>query len=187
MRALIIVLSLLVSTSSSMRAQTFSQVPYIFANGSKYNPSQVMADFQSITNSGNSVSTAINSAILTHTPEPSGIMLWFNLASCPSGWTTKAGYGNVFVRGLDLGRGVDTTGTVVGGAELGVIQSHTHSVNGFITGGTTTTVFAPAGAQNTGYYTGMTSFSNPFTGGASGTLAAEVRPDNVSLLLCIKN
>jgi hypothetical protein len=184
MRALLI----LILSCVTAGAQVFSPVPYTFTTGQPYNPSQVQADFQAITNAGNSVGAAINAAIEIDTPEPSGIILWFNLTSCPTGWSSLAGYAPGFVRGLDNGRGLDTTGTGVGAVEGGVLQAHTHSMGGFISGTITTNVFNPAGGNNAPYYTGSSSYSDPSTGGVAGaTTDTEVRPINVSLLLCQKN
>ncbi len=171
-------------------AQVWSPVPYIFANGTQYNPSQLQADFQAMVNAGNSVGAAIHSAIASHTTEPSGIVMWFNLSSCPTGWTDKAAtYGSVFVRGVDLGRGQDTTGTSVGGAEAFQMQDHTHSTSIIMSGVTTTGVGAHgASAVNPTYYTGVTTTTNILTGNPnSGTHGADVHPQNITLLICKKN
>ena len=186
MRTLLIFFALCAPAS----AQVWSPVPYTFTNGAPYNPSQLQADFQAMVNTGNSVGAAINSAISAHTADPSGVMLWFNLSSCPANWTNMVGtYGSVFVRGVDLGRGQDTTGTTVGGSEAFQMQDHTHSTSIIMTGATTTGVGVHgASAVTPTYYTGVATTSNQLTGAPnSGTSGSDVHPQSYTLLLCEKN
>lgn len=87
-----------------------------------------------------------------------------------------------FIRGADLGRGVDS-GRAFGSAQTDAFQGHGHNLatqpNG--PGGGTGTY--AAGATNN-----ATSIGAPVTDGTNGTprTAAETRPRNVALLPCIK-
>ncbi len=170
--------------------QAFSTMPYVFVNGQTYNPSQLQSDFQAIVNQGNSIGTLLNSQISAVTPAPSGTMLFFHLASCPSGWTDVNGggsYTGLFVRGLDSGRGQDTTGTVVGGTEATQMQDHTHSFSA-MTSVATTVHISSGGSGIISFLTTANTGSGHNTGAVSGaTAGATVLAKNVALLLCSKN
>ncbi len=65
---------------------------------------------------------------------PSGAVVAFNAATCPTGWAIADGTGGTpdlrgeFIRGLDNGRGVDV-GRVLASSQTADYQSHSHSVN----------------------------------------------------------
>jgi hypothetical protein len=167
------------------RAQTFSAVPFNFVAGTPANASQVMADFQSIVNNGNSVANYINSQIAAVTPPPSATLMYFNLASCPTGWTLVTILNGYFVRGLDLGRGQDTTGTALSGTEAGIMQDHTHATS--VAGYQVNSAGVQISGSNSQAWANPSSqlfSSNPSAPSAGGT---EVRPKNISLLMCQKN
>lgn len=165
--------------------QVFSPVPYVFAPNTPANASQLMANFQSVINNGNAVASSLQTQISAVTPPPSGAILFFYLSSCPTGWTLLSAYANLFIRGLDLGRGMDTTATTVGNQETGGIQAHKHASGSYATSSFNASI-AFGGASGV-YVTNLASTSNPQSGGPGGSVGSEVRPKNVSLLLCVKN
>lgn len=176
---------LLLAAPNFAQAQSFTTVPFIFIFGQPANASQVMADFQSVVNNGNAVANYINSQIAAVTPPPSGSLIYFNLASCPAGWAL-VNYGTNFARGLDLGRGQDTTGTAQGGSEATTVQDHIHSTSPVVY--TIGNVLITPGGSSTRAFMASSSFAtSPQTGAPSVTAGTEARPKNVSLLLCSKN
>ncbi|MBI5400493.1 MAG: phage tail protein [Candidatus Yonathbacteria bacterium] len=108
---------------------------------------------------------------------PAGAVLFFNLASCPTGWLPANGTSGTpdlrgeFARGLDSGRGVDA-GRTLGSAQADMLKSHTHSLNSGVWNGTGPYAEPPVGSYSS------------FTGATGGT---ETRPRNVALLACIKS
>jgi hypothetical protein len=177
------------SASFAANAQTFSAVPYVFANGQIYNPSQVMADFQAVVNSGNSVAVAINNAIGGLVSFPSGALEFFNLSSCPTGWVDISEVpfpGYYFIRGLDNGAGVDP-GNTLAEFEPSTLQDHTHS---YATGGLASDVVTgmeTGGSPTQPFATGAT-FTSPSSTGTmiGGNPGSDTYPANVLLLLCGK-
>lgn len=175
-------LGLLFATSAA--AQTFSPVPFTFAVGQQVNPAQLMADLNSVINNGNGVAAYLNSQIASVTPPPSGAIMFFYLTACPAGWT-PIGADLQFVRGLDAGRGLDTTGTAVGASETASIVDHTHATGTLVTSDTTVTI--NSGANNTQVPITLNNSSNPATGtAATGNFGATMRPVNFGLKLCQK-
>ncbi len=170
--------------------QAFSTMPYIFVNGQAYNPSQLQADFQAIVNQGNAVGAFLESQIAANTPPPSGSILWFNLGSCPVGWSNLgAGFAGRFVRGYDSGRGIDPIPQPVGGTEAATLQDHTHTFNGMLGIATTIDSFSAAsGSTFTGLVNHVASTStNHGVGAVAGARhGATTRPVNIALLLCQK-
>jgi len=173
---------------SAAQAQTFSAVPYVFVGGTQANASQVMADFQSVVNNGNAVaaSLAAQIAAVTTAPIPVGAIMFFNLAVCPSGWTQQAAYNSLFIRGLDLGRGMDP-GNTLGQIETDVTQDHFHTTSNIVTGVGTNNI-TQGGASAFLFFTPVTTSTDLAVGNpTTGAHGAETRPANVSLLLCQKN
>ena len=88
-----------------------------------------------------------------------------------------------FIRGLDSGRGVDT-GRVLGSAQAGQMQSHTHAVPS-VTG--VPDIFFPTGVVLNNNHNASTPNTTLQTTGQGGTSnGSENRPRNVALLACIK-
>lgn len=174
--------ALLLVTSPAC-AQTFTAVPFNFVFGTPANASQVMADFQSVVNNGNAVANYINSKIAAVTPPPSNTLLYFNLTSCPSGWVL-VNLATNFIRGLDLGRGMDTTGTGLVGGEAAVMQDHTHGTSAAgISLQTVLGSISGASSQPFANPASQSFITNPSTSSAGGS---EVRPKNISLIMCQK-
>jgi len=174
--------------AGSCQAQTFSSVPFTFTYGTQANASQVQADFQSIVNNGNAVANAIQAQIAGVTPPPQGVNMFFNLSSCPSGWSQN-GYGTgTFFRSYDAGRGLDTTGTAISASEPSALQDHTHTTSPTITATSTIGVqfYSGSGSVNRGYMT-QSNTSNPTTGSVSGAnIGSTVIPKTVYLINCYK-
>lgn len=112
---------------------------------------------------------------------PSGAVMFFNLANCPSGWLAANGLNGTvdlrgeFIRGLDSGRGVDS------GRTLASFQNYLTAA--------IPDVWLWAGSEYYGGYAGGGSYSgrgstqNRPPGWPQGN---ETRPRNVALLPCIK-
>lgn len=165
-------------------AQTFSAVPFNFVVGQQVNPAQLMADFNSVINNGNGVAANLNSQIASVTPPPSGAIMFFYLTACPAGWFA-VGADLQFVRGLDAGRGLDTTGTAVGASETASITDHTHATSSLVTGDSTLTI--NSGGSSTQLPITLNNSINPATGtAATGNFGATMRPVNFGLKLCQK-
>jgi len=110
------------------------------------------------------------------------------LAACPAGWVAANGTGGtldmrgVVARGLDNGRGLDTSGTALGGYEPDMFQNHTMAAPGggflILTGGTTLGAASP-----------ITTFTSAgSTGGAnSGNYGYETRAKSTVVLYCQKS
>lgn len=171
---------------SSASAQSFAPVPYTFAPNTTVVPSQLMTNFSSLISSGNAVASNLNTKVTALLPIPSGVLIFFNLNSCPSGWTVSAIATSLFIRGIDNGAGRDPTGTLLGATETGGMQDHRHNTGPLMAipvvdtgsvGGSFAQIFNQATLSTT------TVTGNPSTGN-HGT---EVRPVNISLLLCSKN
>lgn len=168
-------------------AQTFAPPPFTFTAGTTANASQMMANYKAVVDNGNAVSVDLANRIAAKQPFPAGTIAFFNLTTCPTGWTHQTCYGTRFVRGLDLGRGKDPNNTL-GQLESDQNQGHKHFVTA--TGGRTTVTFnSQKGKFDIGgnAFTGATvsgSSNHPVDSGSHGT---EVRPDNVSLLICKKD
>ncbi|WP_290874917.1 phage tail protein [Aquabacterium sp.] len=88
-----------------------------------------------------------------------------------------------FVRGLDLGRGVDA-GRVLGTAQASQFQDHEHAIHlgNSSTAPTSTLGYPAAAAYNT------VDINNYFKtqAASTGTRGTETRPRNVAMLTCIK-
>ena len=119
---------------------------------------------------------------------PSHAVMAFNLASCPTGWTAANGTGGtadmrgVVSRGLDNGRGLDTSGTGLAGYEADMLQEHTHATpsgSGFIVvGGGGLGSGGTIQATNGGVSTGAVN---------SGSHGYETRAKATVLLYCEKS
>lgn len=145
---------------------------------------------------------------------PSGMVSWFNLAGCPSGWVLANGTGATadargrYIRDLDQGTGRDPSGTPLAGAysaangPITATVATTGTGSGSISGVTgtvvvtATTAIGAVGAA-TNWVTSTTSGTSPVSGTASVTTTstgsatctncgAQTVPDTVVLLACQK-
>jgi hypothetical protein len=136
------------------------------------------------------VAAAIAAIVPPTQAVPSGAIESFYLNACPAGWVVANGTGGtpdmrgVVARGLDLGRGLDVSGTGLGGYEPDMFQTHTMAAPGgsaFVT--------LPGGIQlGTAGPIGTISISNSSTGGPnSGSFGYETRAKATVLLTCMKS
>jgi hypothetical protein len=166
-------------------AQQFVQVPYVFQAQTVANASQVMADFNSVINNGNAVAAALQTQISAVVPLPSGALVFFYLAACPSGWTQNTAWAGRFVRGLDLGAGNDPTvpAPKVMTTEAQGLLSHKHGNVSLLVSSNAVSI-AFGGASNIYAPTGSEIIGGVGTNAAgSSTLV----PANVGLIICKKN
>lgn len=81
---------------------------------------------QGMINNINDLNTRVNAL----NPTPSGAIMAFNLATCPTGWTAANGTSGTpdlrgeFVRGLDSGRGIDVGRTLGSNQNGTVFRNH---------------------------------------------------------------
>jgi hypothetical protein len=161
----------------ALAAAIINPLPYIFANGTTADATQVNADFaQIVANVNTNAAPIVGSAFV-----PSGAVMAFNLGACPSGWIASDGTSGtrdtrgLFVRGLDTG-GTYDPGRVLGSYQNQQLQDHTHGT--LIPDGT---VAASGGAINAGAISADTGIPD------SGIHGSETRPVNVALLYCQKS
>ena len=101
---------------------------------------------------------------------PSGMVAWFNLPSCPSGWSTANGTGATadvrgrYVRDLDQGTGRDPNVPTLGGSYSAANGPITATTSGTVTGSATGTLTGTASPQAV---TGFTAVSGTIAGGTS--------------------
>lgn len=117
---------------------------------------------------------------------PSGAVIAFNLASCPSGWLPANGASGTpdlrgeFIRGLDWGRWLDPdSGRLVWSTQSDEIKSHDHSLNTRIWWTTHNAWVYPMSAWDG-------TMTNQWTQAIESTGWLETRPHNVALLYCVK-
>lgn len=130
---------------------------------------------------------------------PSGAIMAFDLASCPSGWNTANGTNGtvdlrgVFIRGLDSGRGLDPytpSPRPLGSYQSDAFQGHWHGLYDdavFGMGGGGSSMDIDAGGANNGFGSN-TAVKDPVSDGVNGSprTSTETRPANVALVYCQK-
>ena len=109
---------------------------------------------------------------------PSGAVMSFNLASCPSGWTELISARGRYIVGLPAGGTLGgTSGTALSNLENRPTGNHTHSLSmGFYSTGAVSSY--PAMAWSDGGYAGVT--------GGTG-YPADTNAPYIQLLTCQKN
>jgi hypothetical protein len=120
---------------------------------------------------------------------PSGSFEFFNLTSCPAGWSDQSqspAPGFYFVRGFDQGAGIDP-GNTLGQIEASSVQNHNHTLSKLLASNASTTL-ASGTFGPTSFAFGASFSSNPSSGFMnSGNAGTDTYPANVLLLLCGKN
>ena len=134
------------------------------------------------------VAAAIAAIVPPVNAVPSGAVLAFDLAACPSGWVVANGTGGtvdmrgVVARGLDQGRGLDKSGTGLGGYEADMFQQHTMgSAAGSFMSSPGGAILGVSGAIGTWGTTGSTGGAN------SGNYGYETRAKATVVLYCQKS
>jgi len=125
---------------------------------------------------------------------PTGAIMAFDLATCPTGWSEYTPARGRFLRGIDNGAGNDPSGTrALGNVQDDAFQGH-HHLNKYSTTyssyGTTGNSWQSNFANGYADATSSQAFiTNPATDGTNGTprTAAETRPKNVAVLFCRKD
>jgi hypothetical protein len=140
-------------------------------------------DLQTLSINGTVISIGNgNNITLPIVEYPTGAIMPFNLATCPTGWTTANGTNSTpdlrgeFVRGIDNGRGVDA-GRVLASSQSDETKSHNHSTIEMI------------GNNNIDGVDSATTHSGEHHNEARQTGASggnETRPRNAALLYCSK-
>jgi hypothetical protein len=127
--------------------------------------------------------TALNAAVGSSSI-PSGAVMAFNLASCPTGWSSADGSGGrpdlrgEFIRGLDNGRGVDSGRTLASAQAASSVADFASAQSSLIY------VWVKNADGTDGTFTAI----NGGVGGSSATATYRtMRPRNVALLYCVKN
>lgn len=192
MRKLVLGLALCAFAAPAGATVYFNPVPNTLVNGTTMNPTPVNANFASLITDGNAAQAAIQAminALPAGTGVPSGAVIMVNNTVCPSGYQVANGSGGTpdargaFVRGLDLGRGLDT-GRTLASFQGDQLQAHTHVGSaafgglgtGNVNGGATFTVASAA-------YSAVGSATTTTVAGGAGT---ENRPNAIVLLHCAK-
>ncbi len=113
---------------------------------------------------------------------PTGAIMAFDLAACPTGWSEYTPARGRFLRGIDNGAGNDPEGTRAAGAIQGDdLKSHSHSFSRVDNNATGNGGPLSIGADDpsSGYSTANT--------GINSSGGPETRPKNVAVLFCRKN
>lgn len=176
----------------------FNPVPVIFVQG---NPSDTCAsnppacahaadfntNFNQLVSDGNNAKSSILTQLsgVTNVGLPSGAVIMMNAANCPFGYAVADGTGGspdvrgVFVRGLDLGAGVDP-GRTLASYQADAIEQHSHGGPAAAGGSSGLGTAAGSSAVSSGVNTSAATIENNTNG------IEETRPANVVLLHCFK-
>lgn len=173
----IFIVGLLVASSAQAQICSTS-LPYTFVNGTVADGTQVNANFQAIIAcvNANAAKSGVNSDITALNALPAGSLVqsgqiaYFNMSSCPSGWTNSDGTSSTldlrgyFIRSLNLGSGHDPANP-----GLGVYEAAT---NGSVTGNVSSSGYNSLGVG------GSFSGSGSFTVNSSGTTGTVIESIN---------
>ncbi len=121
---------------------------------------------------------------------PTGAIMAFDLATCPTGWSEYTPARGRFLRGIDNGAGNDPSGTrVAGNVQADAFQGHWHdfwSQQNSTAGSTTGGYLTDYTNQSKNNYNKARDAASDGTNGTPRT-ATETRPKNVAVLYCRKN
>jgi hypothetical protein len=123
---------------------------------------------------------------------PTGAVMPFNLATCPTGWTEYTPARGRFIRGIDNGAGNDPSGTrALENVQADSFQGHHHSITFSVdsTGLPNIWPYMSNGYSSSAENSTSEGATSPVTDGTNGNprTANETRPKNVALLYCVKN
>jgi hypothetical protein len=168
-------------------ATPFSQPPVILPKTVVPSAADMMTNYNRIISDGNTAfaayQTAINNA--TGASAPSGVVVPFNLSSCPTGWLASDGtHGTVDLRGSFV-RLWQQSGSFLGTFSPMSLQDHTvgFGVTAGFGAGTNSTKFSGGGVST---YGAVSSFGGVGTS-ASGNFGIETVPKHIPLLYCQKS
>ncbi len=155
-----------------------------------------------ITTTGISTTGSVNASTfigdgsnLPATSIPTGAIMAFDLATCPTGWSEYTPARSRFLRGIDSTGTNDTTRTA-GNLQADAFQGHWHNLGNSSTGNASTArgTVTGSGSYKAVLDNGSTGIDvntaiTPITDGTNGTprIAPETRPKNVAVLYCRKN
>jgi len=116
---------------------------------------------------------------------PSGAIMAFDLAACPTGWSEYTPAYGRFLRGIDKsGTGIDPAGTrTAGNVQADELRSHSHPFTDGAEWRVTSGIGGAYGLMNQGNFSGPSNRAGVV--GATG--GAETRPKNVAVLYCRRN
>jgi hypothetical protein len=166
----------------------FSQPPVILPATTVPSATSLMTNYNRIISDGNTAFAAFQTAInaATGASAPSGVVVPFNLASCPSGWKASDGTsGTVDMRG-SFARVLQQSGGTLGQFVAESEQNHTMYYGGITLGsgaGTSTHAYTIGGIYP---YTSISSFDG-IGDSTSGRPGTETVPKHVPLLYCQKS
>lgn len=187
-------LSFLVVLLATPAAATtyFNPVPNVLVNGTVMAPAPVNADFAQLVSDGNAAQASIQASINALPPGvgvPSGAVIMVNNVACPAGYQVANGSGGTpdargaYIRGLDLGRGLDT-GRTLGSFQGTQLQAHTHFGSAAL--GSLGTVNVNGGSTFTAGSAGYSFVASATTTTVTGGAGTENRPNSIVLLHCAK-
>jgi hypothetical protein len=110
-------------------------LPYTFVNGTTIDATQVNADLQAIISCVNTNAISATSNLLV----PSGTVAFFDLATCPVGWTASGSGATVdirgrFLRALNNGASIDPANPALGATETSQVGPLTGTISGTAAG-----------------------------------------------------
>ena len=116
---------------------------------------------------------------------PTGAIMAFDLATCPTGWSEYTPAYGRFLRGIDKsGTGIDPAGTrTAGNVQADELRSHSHPFTDGAEWRVTSGIGGAYGLMNQGNFSGPSNRAGVV--GATG--GAETRPKNVAVLYCRRN
>lgn len=197
-KEMVVLIFLLLLVLPAQATTYFNPVPVVFVQGNPgdtcaTNPAACAhaADFNSnfnqLVTDGNNAKSSILSQLsgVTNVGLPSGAVIMFNAANCPFGYQVADGTSGspdvrgVFVRGLDLGAGVDS-GRTLASYQADAIENHAHGGPSAAGGSSGAGTAGGSNAVMSGVNTSTASIANNTDG------IEETRPANVVLLHCFK-
>jgi len=172
--------------ASPAYSQYFSNVPNILVNAQTTDAGQLNDNFAFLVTNGNDVFNAfeVEIAAIGSASVPSGMVLPFNLAACPTGWLTANGTsGTVDMRGRFARAVTSGVGVVAGDQFEDHNQTVSSSPSALVNIVSTVQVQAGGSSVPNAVVFGTVVVGNPTTG-RSGS---ESRPKNVALRYCEKS
>lgn len=113
---------------------------------------------------------------------PTGAIMAFDLATCPTGWSVYTAAQGRFLRGIDPAGTVDPSGArVAGHVQADAFQGHAHGIGG---AASSSGSYGQLSAQSPSVPSGL---PIEVSGYGAPRIASETRPKNVAVLYCRKD